>query len=85
MLDKMLFSLHWLRLWVLCIAPFWGLVVDLRNAPVTHFWTGANGGEGGKLSSAAVLRLARVLDLEDVPEPHLWTTPAKMGGAEANT
>ena len=35
-LDKMLFSLHWLRLWVLCVGSFWGLVVDLRNAPVTY-------------------------------------------------
>ena len=35
-LDKMLFSLHWLRLWAICIGTFWDLVVDLRNAPVTY-------------------------------------------------
>ena len=34
-LDKMLLSLHWLRLWGLCIYSFWDLVIDLRNAPLT--------------------------------------------------
>ena len=75
-LDKMLFSLHWLRLWVLCIGTVWDMVVDLRNAPVTYLLTRKDRRgmtrEGG--DQRRVERLARVLDLEAVPSPHLWTT-----------
>ena len=46
-LDKML-SLHWLRLWVLCVGSFWGLVVDLRNALVTYFLFRRTGGHDAR-------------------------------------
>ena len=83
-LDKMLFSLHWLRLWVLCIGSIWGLVVDLRNAPVTYllFRRKRRGMTREGVNQRRVLRLARVLDLEDVPAPHLWTTPARDEAAQ---
>ena len=72
-LDKMLFSFHWLRLWMLCIGSYWDLVVDLRNAPVTYLLArGKRRGmakDGG--SQRRVERLARVLDLACVPSPHL--------------
>ena len=69
----MLFSLHWLRLWMLFFLSYWHLVVYLRNAPVTYLLArGKRRGmpkDGG--SQRRVERLARVLDLECVPSPHL--------------
>ena len=35
-LDKMIFSLHWLRLWGYTIANFWDIIIDLRNAPISY-------------------------------------------------
>jgi len=35
-LDKMIFSLHWLRLWAYTIANFWDIIIDLRNAPISY-------------------------------------------------
>ena len=76
-LDKMLFSLHWLRLWAICIGTFWDLVVDLRNAPVTYllFRRKRKGMTRDGGTQRRVKRLARVLELDDVPAPNLWTTP----------
>ena len=75
-LDKMMFSLHWLRFWVLCLGSYWHLVIDLRGTPVTYFLLrGKRRGirrDGG--SQLQVERLARVLNLECVPSPHLWTS-----------
>ena len=31
-LDKMVFSLHWLMLWALCGWHIWDIMVDLRNS-----------------------------------------------------
>ncbi len=73
-LDKMLFSLHWLRLWVLCIASFWNLVVDLRNAPVTFLLARRRRcgmPRGG--ADRRVERVASVLDLPEIVPPKLWT------------
>ena len=74
-LDKMLFSLHWLRLWVLCIGTYWDIVIDLRNAPVTYLLL--RGSRHGVPRSTGlerrVERLARVLDPEFVADPILWT------------
>ena len=74
-LDKMLFSLHWLRLWVLCIGTYWDIVIDLRNAPVTYLLLRGNryGVPKSAGSERRVERLSRVLDPELVVEPILWT------------
>ena len=74
-LDKMLFSLHWLRLWVLCIGTYWDIVIDLRNAPVTYLLLRGNrhGVPRSTGLERRVERLARVLDPEFVAEPILWT------------
>ena len=74
-LDKMLFSLHWLRLWLLCVGRFWDLVIDLRNAPVTYLL--ARRQRRGMSSDGSGLRrverMTRVLDLDHTPAPKLWT------------
>jgi ADP-heptose:LPS heptosyltransferase len=74
-LDKMIFSLHWLRLWVLCIGKLWGVVVDLRNSPMYYLLPTMKrwriGRTGTKLHR--VRQLARVLGIVgEPPSPKLW-------------
>jgi len=75
-LDKMLFSLHWLRLWFLCVGSYWDLVVDLRNAPVTYLLVSKKrrGIPSDNKPERRIERLARVLDSDKVPSPNLWTS-----------
>ncbi len=75
-LDKMVFSLHWLRLWVLTIGTFWDMVIDLRNAPVTYILGRKkrrgmphDGGDARRVE-----RIARILDLPEIEAPKLWTS-----------
>ncbi len=35
-LNKMVWSLHWLYLWVNAVGTFWDVLVDIRNAPITY-------------------------------------------------
>ena len=74
-LDKMLFSLHWLRLWFLCVGSYWDLVVDLRNAPVTYLLASKKrrGIPSDNMPELRIERLARVLDSDSVPNPNLLT------------
>jgi ADP-heptose:LPS heptosyltransferase len=73
-LDKMLFSLHWLRLWVLTVGKRWDLVIDLRNAPATYllFKRQRRGMPRDGGDQRRVERMRRVLDLAEVPAPKLW-------------
>ncbi len=74
-LDKMLFSLHWLRLWLLCIGTFWDLIIDLRNAPVTYLLPHKKrkGMAKSREAERRVEMITRVLDLPEVAAPKLWT------------
>jgi heptosyltransferase-3 len=74
-LDKMIFSFHWLRLWVLCIGKPWWAVVDLRNSPMYFTLPSVKrwriGRTGAKLHR--VNQLASVLGIiGEPPEPKLW-------------
>jgi len=73
-LDKMLWSLHWLRLWLLSVGRYWDWVIDLRNAPVTYLlMRGKRRGmarHGG--ADRRVERMMKVLDLDRIPSPCLW-------------
>ena len=75
-LDKMLFSLHWLRLWTLTAAKVWDLVIDLRNAPATYLLLAKErrGMPRDRSDARRVERLARILDLGEVPAPRLWVS-----------
>jgi len=77
-LDKMLFSLHWLRLWILTVTTFWDLVVDLRSAPMTYllFRKARRSFPPNSSADRRVERMARVLDLDTPPAPHLWVSEA---------
>ncbi|MBT3990832.1 MAG: glycosyltransferase family 9 protein [Rhodospirillaceae bacterium] len=75
-LDKMVFSLHWLRLWVLTVTTFWDLIIDLRNAPVTYILgrKKRRGMPRDDSESRQVERIARILDLPEIVPPKLWTS-----------
>jgi heptosyltransferase-3 len=74
-LDKMVFSFHWLRLWALCIGKYWGAVIDLRNSPMYYVLASSKrwriGSTGAKLHR--VTQLASVLGITgEPPGPKLW-------------
>lgn len=74
-LDKMVFSLHWLRLWVLCLWRFWGVVVDLRNSPMYYVLASRRRWRIGRSQPGQhrVRQLAAVMDLPDPPPaPRVW-------------
>ena len=75
-LEKMVFSLHWLRLWVLSVGKLWNLVVDLRNAPVSYILPAMRQRHFSRSREMEhrLIELARVLNLQNnPPPPHLWT------------
>ncbi len=77
-LDKMLMSLHWLRMWAMCVGTFWGMVVDLRNAPLTYLLAARRHRHllRTKTPGHRLLQTAAVIGLGDAPpSPGLWTLP----------
>ena len=77
-LDKMPFSLHWVRLWTMTVGHVWDVVVDLRNAPLTWLLPAKRQRRMGSSREMIhrVRRLARVMGWEaDPPAPRLWTLP----------
>jgi ADP-heptose:LPS heptosyltransferase len=83
-LDKMIFSLHWLRLWVLCIGRFWDAVIDLRNSPMYYVLPSAKRWRIGRTGAGLhrIRQLAAVLDLADQPpRPKLWLSKEIMARA----
>tara|TARA_Y100001960_G_scaffold255923_1_gene274268 strand:- start:177 stop:1142 length:966 start_codon:yes stop_codon:yes gene_type:complete len=74
-LEKMVASLHWLRLWALSVGILWDIVVDLRSAPLTyllaakkHYHLHKRQHDGHRIR-----QLARVMGLEkNPPLPRLW-------------
>ncbi len=78
-LDKMVFSLHWLRLWALCVGRFWGAVVDLRNSPMYYVLPSRQRWRIGRTDRAEhrIKQLAGILGLADQPPaPKLWLSEA---------
>jgi len=77
-LEKMVASLHWLRLWGLTVGKFWDMVVDLRSAPLTYLLAAKKQFHMHKHrhSGHRIRQLAGVMRLEDNPPlPRLWTAP----------
>ena len=79
-LDKMLFSLHWARLWALTVGTAWDLVIDLRNSPWTFVLKSKQrrGMPRDGSDDRRVQRMGRVLDLDEPPAPHLWVSAEDM-------
>jgi len=78
-LEKMIGSLHWLRLWGLCIGRFWDVIIDLRNAPLTYLLAARHQHHfrRSRQLEHRLIELSRVMDLQDnPPAPRLWVTDA---------
>jgi len=76
-LDKMPFSLHWVRMWALCIGRFWSMVVDVRNAPLSYLLIAPRQKHMGRSDDSVhrIKRLARVMGLEaSPPVPKIWVS-----------
>lgn len=74
-LDKMIFSFHWLRLWALCTGRLWGAVIDLRNSPMYYILASRKRWRIGRTQAGLhrVRQLAAILGLADQPPaPKLW-------------
>ena len=85
-LEKMVMSLHWARLWALCAGRLWDLVVDLRNAPLSYILPAKRQRHlrRSRNTEHRLIGLARILGLESQPPaPRLWTTPDHDARARA--
>lgn len=73
-LDKMMFSLHWLRFWVHTVGTFWDMIIDLRNAPVTFLLARHKrcGMPKRFKQDHRVERVAKILNLPEIEPPKLW-------------
>lgn len=78
-LDKMLWSLHWLGLWALTAGRVWDVLVDLRNSSMYYTLPARKRFRMGRSRDDAhrVVQLARVIGLQDAPPaPCIWLTGA---------
>ncbi len=74
-LDKMLLSLHWVRMWFICLGSFWDMVVDLRNAPMTYILPTLIQKHLGRPREEMhrIVHIASVVGLQhDPPSPKMW-------------
>lgn len=74
-LDKMLFSLHWVAMWAEVAGTYWDVVVDLRNTPMTYPLMAGKRYRRGRSKEPVhrVVLLADVMGLSyDPPPPTLW-------------
>ena len=84
-LDKMVLSLHWLRLWALCARGLlpgqgWDVLVDLRNSSIYYSLPAGRRYRMGRSRDDAhrVVQLARVMGLEEKPPaPVVWLSSAQ--------
>ncbi len=86
-LEKKALSAHWLEMWIKAVWRFWGMVIDLRNAPLSAALFSRRTfhlGRAAKRDRHRVLALASVLGLEDnPPSPKLWPRPEDDAQAKA--
>ena len=88
-LPKEKHGLHWLRLWTRVRRRRWGLIVDMRNSPVSRFLQSQR--RAIKKSSHSqpapthkVIEAARILKVEDSPPgPLLFTSLETEAAADA--
>ena len=87
-LPKEKHGMHWLRLWAKLRSRRYGLIVDLRNSPVSRFLSAQKRALKRSSSSVGVpvhkvVEAARVLKLEDVvPAPMIYTSPETEAAAD---
>jgi heptosyltransferase-3 len=83
-LDKMVFSAHWLGLWWATVGHRWDVLVDLRNSPMAFALLAKNKYRMGRDREPLhrVRRLAGIMKLGDAPpEPILWFSDLHLARA----
>ena len=74
-LDKMMFSMHWVAMWWTAVRTFWDIVVDLRNTPMSYPLMAGRRFRLGRIKAPGhrVVHLAAVMGLsEQPPGPKMW-------------
>ena len=76
-------GLHWLELWAATVGRRWDLVVDLRASALAWLVPARRRrvSRPARSGEHRLRHLARVLDLDAPPAPHLWTAPAHDAAA----
>jgi ADP-heptose:LPS heptosyltransferase len=73
-LKKKKYSLHWLELWGQTSLRFWDIIVDLRSSAIS--WLVPTGKRyvlpPGQSPDHRVVRLAKLLNIDALPAPHIW-------------
>ncbi|MEK9672766.1 MAG: glycosyltransferase family 9 protein [Rhodospirillaceae bacterium] len=84
-LDKKPYSLHWLGLWASCVLRIWGVLVDLRNTPMTYLIPARRSFRMGRKGTGHRLeRYAQVMGINGPPPtPKIWLGPDHRARAEA--
>ena len=84
-LNKMLYSLHWVAMWSTVVGTVWDIVVDLRNTPMSYpliakrrYRFGRKKGPGHRVE-----QLATVLGLGGrPPDPKVWISDQARAAAK---
>lgn len=74
-LEKMLFSLHWVAMWGSVIGTVWDIIVDLRNTPMSYPLLAKRRYrlKRKKILGHRVEQLAAIMGLGDrPPDPKVW-------------
>jgi ADP-heptose:LPS heptosyltransferase len=85
-LNKMLYSLHWVAMWTSVVGTVWDVVVDLRNTPMSYPLIAKRRYRFGrkKASGHRVEQLAAVMGFGKAPpDPKVWITDKARSVAKA--
>ena len=84
-LDKMVYSLHWVEMWAMTVGKFWDVLVDLRNTPMTYLLAASRRYRLTRSKDAGhrVKLLASVMGLSgEPPTPKIWLKQETRKAAE---
>ena len=84
-MRKQRYGLHWLKLWALCAAQRWDLVVDLRGSGLSYclLTRERRVAAKGDFSRHRVVQLGALFGLDPPPAPRLWLAPDDAARAAA--
>jgi len=74
-LDKMVFSFHWLNMWARTVGKFWDVIIDLRNAPLSYALLSRRRYRmvRARTSGHRIRQIANIMGLADnPPSPKMW-------------
>jgi heptosyltransferase-3 len=81
-MDKRRFGRHWLPLWWHAVSRRWDLVVDIRASLTSYLVPTRRRAVMRKSKGHKTAQLARILRLDHVPLPVVWTAPEDRALAE---